>query len=128
MDTKKLVVITLAAVLVLNLLDQQSKKGFEKSVLDVLKKNPDVISGVQPEQDAPPTAPPSEEEQIKKQLADRANVDIGNTPVFGKRDAKIKLIVFSDFQCPFSKRGADTANALIKKYGDKLMYVYKNLP
>ena len=127
MDTKKLAVITIAAILILHFLNQEAKEGFEKSVIDVIKKDPEAISGVQPSEEAPPS-PPSEEEQLKQQLADRANVDIGNTPIFGDKGAKIKLIVFSDFQCPFSKRGADTTHALIKKYGNSLMYVYKNLP
>lgn len=125
MDTKKLVIIILIAVVGLNLIDQQSKKNFEKSVIEVIKKNPEALGGVHPE--APP-APPNPEEEFKQQLADKVNVDIGNTPVLGKRDAKIKLIVFSDFQCPFSKRGTDTVHALIQKYGANLMFVYKNLP
>lgn len=125
MDTKKLIIIVLVAVVGLNVLNEQSKENFEKAVIDVLKKNPEAIGGVQPDK---PPAPPNPEEEFKKQLADKVNVDIGNTPVLGKKDAKIKLIVFSDFQCPFSKRGADTVMALKAKYGDNLMFVYKNLP
>lgn len=125
MNTKKLIIIVLVAVVGLNVLNEQSKKNFEKAVIDVLKKNPEAIGGVQPDR---PPAPPNPEEEFKKQLADKINVDIGNTPILGKRDAKIKLIVFSDFQCPFSKRGADTVMALKAKYGDNLMFVYKNLP
>ena len=125
MNTKKLIIITLIAVVGLNLLNQESEKNFEKKVIEVLKKNPEAIGGVQPEK---PEAPPNPEDEFKKQLADKVNVDIGNTPILGKKDAKIKLIVFSDFQCPFSKRGADTVSALKAKYGDSLMFVYKNLP
>ena len=125
-DTKKLIVITAVAVLVLNVLNQETKKSFEKSVLEVIKKNPDAIGQAKPSDQ--PQAPPSEEEQFKKQLEDKVSVDIGNTPVFGKKDAKIMLIVFSDFQCPFSKRGAETVHSLIQKYGDNLTFVYKNLP
>ena len=129
-ETKKLIVITLVAVLVLNLLANESKKSFEKSVLEVLKKGPTVAGGNAPPPNipAPPPAPPSEEEQLKQQLADKINVDLGSTPVFGNKNAKIMIVVFSDFQCPFSKRGADTLHALKQKYGNDLMYVYKNLP
>lgn len=132
-ETKKLIIITLIAVLVLNLLAFESKKNFEKSVLEIIKKGPAVADGagniLPPNMPPiPPPAPPSEEEQLKQQLADKVNVDLGNTPVQGSQDAKIKIIVFSDFQCPFSKRGADTVHALQQKYGNNLMYVYKNLP
>ena len=140
-ETKKLVIITLIAILVLNLLSQESKKGLEKSIEDTIKKNPGIIRAALIGQDAPgalppgvipplvpPPPPPSEEEQLKQQLADKINVDIGNTPVLGNRNAKIMLVVFSDFQCPFSKRGAETVKALKQKYGDNLMFVHKNLP
>ena len=128
-ETKKLIIITLTAVLVLNLLAHESKKNFEKSVLEVLKKGPAVAgAGNVPPPPSPPPAQPSEEEQFKQQLADKINVDLGNTPIHGDKNAKIKIIVFSDFQCPFSKRGADTVHTLMQKYGNNLMYVYKNLP
>ena len=127
MDTKKLIIVTVIAVLVLNVVNQQSKKNFQNAVLEVIKNNPEATANLHKGQEQP-QAPPSEEEQFKQQLADKVNVDIGNTPVLGKKDAKIKLIVFSDFQCPFSKRGADTIQALRQKYGDSLMFVYKNLP
>ena len=126
-ETKKLIVITLVAVLVLNILTNESKKNLEKTVLDILKKNPTAVGdagNVPP----PPPPPPSEEEQLKQQLADKVDVDLGNTPIFGNKNAKIMIVVFSDFQCPFSKRGADTLHALKQKYGNDLMYVYKNLP
>ena len=129
-ETKKLIVITLVAVLVLNILTNESKKNLEKTVLDILKKNPTAVgdAGNLPPPMPPPPPPPSEEEQLKQQLADKITVDLGNTPVFGNRNAKIMIVVFSDFQCPFSKRGADTLHALKQKYGNDLMYVYKNLP
>lgn len=130
-ETKKIIIITLVAVLVLNLLANESKKNFEKSVLEVLKKGPTIANDA-PNIPSPPPfpspAPPSEEEQLKQQLADKINVDLGSTPIQGNRNAKIMIVVFSDFQCPFSKRGADTVHALMQKYGNNLMYVYKNLP
>lgn len=116
-ETKKILIIAVVAIVLLNYLVKDSNKG-------------NAPAAPQPQAAAPqPQAPPSEEEQLKQALADKVNVDLGNTPVLGSKDAPIKLIVFSDFQCPFSKRGADTTRALIEKYGkDKVMYVYKNLP
>ena len=126
-ETKKLLIIAAVAVFLLNSLTKPSGKDLEKTVIDYIKKNPQVIKTALGEQ-APPQAPPSEEEQFKKLLADKVTVDLGNTPIKGKKDAKIQLIVFSDFQCPFSKRGADTVRALEQKFGSNLMFVYKNLP
>ena len=101
-ETKKLVVITLVAVLVLNLLSHESKKNFEKSVLNILKNNPTAVEAVNPPAvPPPPPAPPSEEEQLKQQLADKINVDLGNTPILGNRNAKIMIVVFSDSSVHF---------------------------
>ena len=134
-ETKKILVITLVAMVVLNLLNKEFKKSFEKSIADAIKNNPKIIvealKGETPPQETPQAAAPaqpSEEEALKQQLADKVNVDIGNTPILGNKNAKIMLIVFSDFQCPFSKRGADTIKALKQKYGNDLSFVHKNLP
>ena len=135
MDTKKLIIVSIIAIVVLNIADQEQKKNFEASVIDAIKKNPAAVKtalvGQVPEAAEAPPAPsaqPSEEEQFKQALADKINVDLGSTPIFGKSDAPIMIVVFRAFQCPFSKRGADTLHALISKHGDKVMFAYKNLP
>ena len=129
-ETKKIVVIALVAIVALNLLNQDVKKKFENSVIEIVKNHANDLRGdIGSPPPAPPSPPqPSEEEQLKQALNDKINVDIGNTPVLGNKNAKIKLIVFSDFQCPFSKRGADTVKALMQKYGGNISFVYKNLP
>lgn len=48
--------------------------------------------------------------------------------VRGPADAPLTLVEYSDFECPFCKKGLDTVNALRRKYGDKLRFVYKHLP
>ncbi len=46
----------------------------------------------------------------------------------GNKNAPLTLIEYSDFECPFCKRGFETVEALRAKYGDKLRFVYKHLP
>lgn len=48
--------------------------------------------------------------------------------VLGDRKAPIKLFVYSDFQCPYCKRGYDTVEELRKKYGNKIVVMFKHLP
>lgn len=130
-ETKKTLIIALVAIVALNYLVKGTDSNSEKTVVEYIKKHPEVIKialGSEQAQNAPQAQPESEEEQFKKLLSDKVNVDLGNTPVKGNKDAKIKLVVFSDFQCPFSKRGADTVRALEGKYGSNLMFVYKHLP
>ena len=49
--------------------------------------------------------------------------------VWGKRDAPVTIVQFSDFQCPFCARGVDTIDQLEKDYGPQtLRIVWKNTP
>ena len=126
-ETLNIITVAAIAIVVLNLINHETKKNFEKSVIEAVKKNPDAFRTALG-QGQKPGAPPNEEDQLKDALANKVQIDLGNTPVLGKPDAAIMIVVFSDFQCPFSKRGAETINALKQKYGDKLNFVYKNLP
>jgi protein-disulfide isomerase len=55
-------------------------------------------------------------------------VEVGNAPIWGKTNAPVTIVEFSDFQCPFCTRGADTINDLKKKYGSKIRVAFKNFP
>jgi len=55
-------------------------------------------------------------------------VEMGQAPTFGKESAPVQVVVFSDFQCPFCSRGADTVTDLKKKYGSKVRIAFKHFP
>lgn len=55
-------------------------------------------------------------------------VEIGNAPSFGAKDAKVTIVEFSDFQCPFCAKGADILKEVKKKYGNKVRVAFKNFP
>lgn len=55
-------------------------------------------------------------------------VDIGSAPFTGASDAKVTIVEFSDFQCPFCSKGADIMNEIKKKYGKKVKIAFKNYP
>jgi protein-disulfide isomerase len=46
----------------------------------------------------------------------------------GNPNAKITLVEFSDFECPFCERHYHTLKQLLKKYKDKIKLVYKHFP
>lgn len=56
------------------------------------------------------------------------DVKIGNAPFKGNEDAKVTIVEFSDFQCPFCSKGAKLINELEKKYGKKIKIAFKNFP
>ena len=55
-------------------------------------------------------------------------VEVGTSPSFGSKDAKVTIIEFSDFQCPFCAKGADILKEIKKKYGNKVQVAFKNFP
>lgn len=56
------------------------------------------------------------------------DVKVGNAPIKGGKDAKVTIVEFSDFQCPFCAKGAAIMEEVVKKYGNKVKVAYKNYP
>ena len=46
----------------------------------------------------------------------------------GDKDYLVTVVEFSDYQCPFCKRGDDTVKEIMKNYGDKVRFTFKHLP
>jgi protein-disulfide isomerase len=58
----------------------------------------------------------------------KVNIEIGQAPTFGGKDAKVKIVEFSDFQCPFCGRAAATVTEIKKMYGKKIQFAFKQYP
>ncbi|MBP9111545.1 MAG: thioredoxin domain-containing protein, partial [Polyangiaceae bacterium] len=53
----------------------------------------------------------------------------GSDPMWGKQDALVTLVVFSDLQCPFCSRLETTFGKLKETFGpEKIRIVWKNVP
>ncbi|MBL7664981.1 MAG: DsbA family protein [Bacteriovoracaceae bacterium] len=68
------------------------------------------------------------EAYFKKPSRPVFEVQVGDAPVTGNKDAKVTIVEFSDFQCPFCARGAEIVGELKKKYGSKIKIAFKNFP
>lgn len=72
-------------------------------------------------------------EQVSRQIAmagespQRDTLDPKRARI-GKLDAPIQIIVYSDFQCRFCHSGYRTIQGLHRKYGDKIVSMYKHFP
>jgi len=55
-------------------------------------------------------------------------VEIGSAPTRGPKNAPIKVVLFSDFQCPFCGRVEPSITELEKAYPGKVSVTWKNFP
>lgn len=49
-------------------------------------------------------------------------------PSRGPADAKVTIVEFSDFQCPFCSRAEGTVDEVMEKYAGKVRVVFRNFP
>lgn len=55
-------------------------------------------------------------------------VEAGNAPFVGSEKAAVTIVEFSDFQCPFCSRAAETVHEVQKKYGNKVKIAFRHFP
>jgi protein-disulfide isomerase len=56
-------------------------------------------------------------------------INLAGRPVRGNKDAKVVVVNFDDFQCPFCSRMHQTLfPELLKEYGDRVEFIYKDFP
>lgn len=112
--------------------------AFEKRIaaaeveLRELKERTDVLERpapvAVPEVELPtaPTAPPATPGRAVK--GTRYRVEIGDAFAKGSDTAKVTIVMFSDFQCPFCARVQKTLKELERDYGKDLRFVAKHNP
>lgn len=92
-----------------HLLKEEKKKAVDVWLANQMKKNPVEI-------------------YLAKPKAPVFDVNIQGAPILGNKNAKVTVVEFSDFQCPFCKKGAEVIKELKKKYGKKVNFAFKNFP
>lgn len=65
------------------------------------------------------------EEEFKNPL--KPEIQDGRV-VFGKKDAKITIVEYSDFECPYCSRGYSTVRQVLSEYANDVRVVFKHLP
>lgn len=60
-----------------------------------------------------------------------AKVDIklsGTYHILGSKSASVKIVEFSDFQCPYCKSFQSSVNQALEEYGNKVALIFKHFP
>lgn len=47
---------------------------------------------------------------------------------FGPENSPVKIVEFSDFECPYCSRAADVVHQIRAKYGEKVRFVFRQFP
>jgi protein-disulfide isomerase len=50
------------------------------------------------------------------------------TSAFGPDAAKVQIVEFSDFQCPYCAKAAEVVQQVKQKYGDRVRFVFRQFP
>ncbi len=60
--------------------------------------------------------------------ATKVAVEDGENPTLGPKDAKVTIVEFSDFECPYCAMSQQTTTALREQYKDKIKWVFRDFP
>ena len=63
-----------------------------------------------------------------KLLEDPVSIPTAGAPVTGPAEAKITLIEFSDFECPYCSKAIADVHAIMAAYPGKIKLIYKQFP
>ena len=104
-------------------------------LVNAIKKNPDtIIKAINEAAEKQRNEQAAQAQQGQEQARDAEfnnpkNPTVGKDRViFGKKDAPITIVEYSDFECPFCARGYNTLKEVMGKYEGKIRVVYKHLP
>jgi protein-disulfide isomerase len=89
-----------------------------KDVYDEIMKSATATAAA-PRAPNQPQAPPAA--QVRK-------VDVGDSYARGAKDAKVTIVMFSDFQCPFCGRVEPTLKQILDTYPKDVRIVWRNQP
>lgn len=71
----------------------------------------------------------AEDVTVDPSKAVMAKINVKDRPFRGPKDAKVTIVEYSDYQCPFCTKGYTTIETqVLKEYGDKVKFYFKNYP
>lgn len=106
---------------------EEDRKALEERLASL----EEALDRVEAKVDAPPPLVPEAKPAVgagRPDPAQRYKVPVGDSATRGPDDAKVTMVMITDFQCPFCKRVQKTIRALERRYGDDLRIVVKHNP
>lgn len=108
---------------------QLSDAQFEAKVLEIIRKNPQVIlDSVQAYQRSQAQKEEQARDKVLAQIRQEPRLLLRNAPVTGSTSQKIILAEFSDFECPYCAKAHEVVKEFMAKNGNDVTLVYKHFP
>jgi protein-disulfide isomerase len=58
----------------------------------------------------------------------RVATALKDTPVRGPKDAKVMIVEYADYECPYCQQAKPAIDKLVAEYGNKVAFAYKDVP
>lgn len=118
---------TEAAPAAQDLLASAIDPAFERQVLEVIRRHPEVlIEALNTYESEQQAAKLREQAALLRRLYPRPSDLIGTSPTRGT--GKVIMVEFSDFQCPYCASAHKAIQAFLERRGNDLTFVYKHFP
>ncbi len=92
-----------------------------RAKLDTLNKTVEQAKATPPPTASPPTRPGADPTKVYP-------LSVGDSPSKGPRDAKVTIVEFSDYQCPFCGQAESLLEQVQQAYPSDVRRVYKQFP
>ncbi len=127
-ETPSLPKLNISTVLVVVLIVASFVMGSLWTKVQYLEKNGSSRTGTA--QVAPQAALPNQlgPQQVAQAPSGKIKEITDKDHIRGNKNAKITLVEYSDYECPFCKSFHPTMQSLMKTYGDKIRWVYRDFP
>ena len=108
---------------------QLSDAQFESKVLEIIRKNPQVIlDSVQSYQRSQSQQEEQLRDKVLSQIRQEPRLLLRNSPVTGSSSQKIIMAEFSDFECPYCAKAHAVVKEFMARNQNDVTLVYKHFP
>lgn len=95
--------------------------------VQILEKGGTSVAGVQAGTGGGNTAPAAAAPQVPQAAAKKP--ELSDKDYYrGNKNAKVVMVEYSDYECPFCQRFHPTMQQVMKEYSDKVKWVYRHYP
>lgn len=96
-------------------------------VLEVLRRNSEAVLDIA-QQGSNLRRKHNLEIQWKNDMKTPKKVNLQNRPILGSKDAKVKIVGYSDFTCHYCQQASKTISSILHEFGKEVCFVFKHMP